>query len=83
MQAIVTKFKGPTDTKGARIIATSYAGRTVFAYDHALDAHGNHVAAAAAHVRAKLGHHHGTPTLTSGELPDSGHAHVVTFTAGV
>ncbi len=46
-QAITTKYLSPTNTKGARIRATSASGisKTV-AYDHALDAEGNHLAAA-------------------------------------
>jgi len=82
MQAIKTKFAGPTDTLGARIIATSYYGRTVFAYDYALSAGENHVAAAAAHVAARMGPR-GPYAITSGELAGGEHAHVVAVTVGV
>jgi hypothetical protein len=82
MEAIRTKFAGPTDTRGARIIATSHYGRTVFAYDHALSAGENHAAAAAAHVSARL-RPRGSFALTSGSLPDGSHVHVVACTVGV
>jgi hypothetical protein len=36
MQAITTRFHGPTDTQGARIIARAYAGTRIYPYDHAL-----------------------------------------------
>lgn len=45
-QAIVTKYHGPTNSTGARISATAYAGRIYWHYDHALDAPENHRAAA-------------------------------------
>lgn len=48
MQAITTKFLTVTDTKGARIKATAEAGSVTVSYDHALNAEGNHVAAAKA-----------------------------------
>jgi len=82
MQAIRTRFAGPTDTRGARIVATSHYGRTVFAYDYALSAGENHVAAAAAHVSARM-NPCGPYALTSGTLPDGSHAHVVAVTVGV
>lgn len=53
-QAIVTRYHGPTNTKGARISATASAGRVYVPYDHALNADGNHEAAATA-LCAKFG----------------------------
>jgi hypothetical protein len=35
MQAIVTRYLGPTNTKGARIVAECDAGRRVVSYGHA------------------------------------------------
>ena len=81
MQAIRTKFAGPTNTRGSRIIATSHYGRTVFAYDYALSAGENHAAAAAAHVSSRM-NPRGPFTLTSGELAAGEHAHVVAVTVG-
>jgi hypothetical protein len=37
MQAIVTKYIPPTDTKGPRIKATAMAGSVIIRYDHELD----------------------------------------------
>lgn len=47
-QAIVTRYHGPTNTRGSRISATAEAGRIYVAYDYALDATENHAAAARA-----------------------------------
>ena len=54
LQAITTKYFGPTDTRGSRFIATCKAGRKTVSYDYSLDAIGNHIAAANA-LREKLG----------------------------
>lgn len=82
MQAIRTKFAGPTDTRGSRIVATSHYGRTVTSYDHALSAGENHAAAAAAHVSQRMDPR-GPYALTSGELAAGECAHIVSVTAGV
>jgi len=48
MQAIVTKYLGPTNTRGALIKATAEAGATYLSWDYALDTSANHRAAAVA-----------------------------------
>jgi hypothetical protein len=46
--AIVTKFLGPTNTRGSRVKATTPSGQSVtIDWDHALDSEGNHNRAAA------------------------------------
>ena len=45
-QAITTTFKGPTDYRGARIIARADAGRITVPYNHGLSAAQNHQSAA-------------------------------------
>jgi hypothetical protein len=45
-QAIVTRYKGPTDASGSRIVASCEARRMIIPYDHSLDIQGNHAAAA-------------------------------------
>lgn len=77
MQAIRTKFAGPTDHKGSRIIATSYKARTVVAYDHELSIEDNHRRAAELHA-VKAWTLDGTAQLAHGTLPDGSHAHVLT-----
>lgn len=47
-QAIVTRCLGPTNTLGARIVATAEAGRIVVPWDHACGVFDNHAAAARA-----------------------------------
>lgn len=48
MQTIETKYHGPTDTRGSRISATASGRRerVWVSYDNALNAEGNHMAAA-------------------------------------
>jgi|SRR5882757_684953 len=46
MQAIETKYIGPTNTKGSRIKATAWAGSVTVPYDHSLSLDSNHRAAA-------------------------------------
>jgi hypothetical protein len=76
MQAIRTVFKGPTNTRESRIVATSYKARTVYPYDHELSAEDNHARAAELHA-AKSWRTDAPVRLTAGTLPDGSHAHVV------
>lgn len=80
MQAIVTRFLGPTERTGARIIATCDAGRIVRPYMYASTREDNHVSAARA-LAQKLGwtsEFYGR--IVSGELPGSkGYVHVFTL----
>jgi len=45
MQAITTKYLGPTNTKGSRIKASCEAGSITVSYDHELSHCDNHDAA--------------------------------------
>jgi len=45
-QAITTKYFGPTNIKGSRIIATSQAGRVIMDCDMTMSIDDNHAAAA-------------------------------------
>jgi hypothetical protein len=71
MQAIMTTYKGPTDSKGARIIAKADAGRVTVAWDHSLGILENHTAAAAA-LAGKLGW---TGAMVAGSIGE-GYVHV-------
>ncbi len=66
-QAIVTKYHGPTNTRGARISAQSAGGRVSVSYDHELTSGQNH-AKAAATLAAKLGW---SGRMVGGGSPDS------------
>jgi len=46
MQAIRTRYHGPTNTKGSRLSAQCEAGRIYVPYDHTLGLSENHEAAA-------------------------------------
>lgn len=46
MQAIITRYHGPTDRKPSRIGAHCNGGRLHVPYDHALTPEGNHLLAA-------------------------------------
>lgn len=69
--AIVTRYIGPSDTRGGRIVAISGAGRgnsrVVVSWDHALDIVENHEHAARFLAR-RLGYT--DPTMVV-ELPDT------------
>lgn len=72
-QAIQTTYKGPTNARGSRIIAVCDAGRITVSYDHALNADGNHRAAALA-LCAKL--QWDSAGLVGGALKDGSRAFV-------
>jgi hypothetical protein len=74
MQAIRTQYKGPTDHKGSRIIATSFKCRTVMPYDHELDLDANHERAAVLHAAKAWSR---PVRLKAGTLPDGSVAHVI------
>ena len=70
MQAIITKFLGPTNRHGARIKATCQAGSITIPWDYGLGGDSNHDAAAKA-LRAKLGWNRASyATMVRGALPD-------------
>ena len=77
MQAIRTRYKGPTDTRGSRIIATSYKCRTIMPYDHELNIDVNHERAAALHAGKAWPAFGYALTLKAGTLPDGSQAHVI------
>jgi len=54
MQAIVTKYLGPTNCRGGRVVAWCEAGRIVVGWNHAIGIPENHEGAARALVK-KLG----------------------------
>ncbi len=56
MQAIETKFLGPTNFRGARIKATADAGSITIPWDHAMNVEDNHRAAIRAFVE-RMGWH--------------------------
>lgn len=84
MQAILTKYHGPTGYRGSRISAQANSGRIYLPYDHALNIDGNHLAAATAYAN-KLGWLAGTPDkptrqrfeLLSGTIHTGDHVHVL------
>ena len=66
-QAIVTKYHGPTNTRGSRISASAGAGRVSVGYDHRLNQEQNHAAAA----RALAEKMEWSGELAQGGMPDS------------
>jgi hypothetical protein len=69
MQAIITKYFGPTNSRGSRIKATCAAGSVTISYPHELSGQACHRAAADALVQ-KMGWndaHYGG--LLGGQLP--------------
>ena len=85
-QAVVTKFLGPTNTRGSRVNAKCAAGSLTVSWDHALSVDGNHASAAKALVE-KLGWtcksaEGYTGVWVAGGLPDQT-GNVFTFLHGV
>lgn len=77
MQAIITKYRGATNTRGSHIVATAAAGRVTMPYDHALDLEANH-AAAANKLMAKLEWTQtGIQIAGTGCLPCGNYCHVL------
>jgi hypothetical protein len=77
MQAIQTKFLGPTNHRGSRIKATCEAGSITVPWDHGADIDANHgyVAMMLAQKLGWTGDEYGE--LKSGCLPNNaGYAHV-------
>ena len=73
MQGIVTKYHGPTDTRGARISATSAGGVRIYRpLDYAVDADANH-REAARQLCVKLGW---SGQMIGGTIPGGGMAWV-------
>lgn len=65
-QTIVTKYRGPTNTRGSRFYASCDAGKLSIPYDYSLSATQNHEAAAEALAR-KLDWQ---GRMVGGSLPD-------------
>jgi hypothetical protein len=52
-QAIVTKYHGPTNSRGSRISATAEGGRVSMPYNSALSSERNHAVVAEALIRKR------------------------------
>ena len=74
MQAIETRYIGPSNVKGARIVARCDAKRIIVGWDHSLNSEDNHRAAARKLI-LQLGWH---GRWVSGAIPSlpSGYVHV-------
>jgi hypothetical protein len=72
-QAILTRYLGPTNKLGARVVAKTEGKRIVLFWDYTLDGEGNY------HRAAKLlaGHLGWTGRLVGGSLPGCQHAFVI------
>lgn len=68
MQAIITKYLGPTDHRGARIKAIADAGSVMVHWDHALNVEDNHQRAATA-LAEKFRWLTNTTRLAGGGMP--------------
>jgi hypothetical protein len=77
MQAITTRYRGPTDTKGSSIRASCDGGSASVSYDSAFDTDANHYAAVKK-LCDKLGWD--AARFFGGNLPAGGVAWVPVFT---
>lgn len=71
---VITSYRGPTNTKGSRIIARSEHTKITIPYDHDLGIAENHRQAAET-LRQRLNYPEAAVML-SGELPNGDYAHV-------
>lgn len=78
MQAIQTKYFGPTNTRGSRIKASAAAGSRTFPYNHAWNLEKNHYVAAEQLVKDCGWDQDGYGHLVSGCLADGSFVHVLT-----
>jgi hypothetical protein len=79
MQAIETKFLGPTNYRGSRVKAIAQAGSVTVPWDHALSTEANHDAAARALILRW--DWHGT-WVRGGRADGKGNVYVCTRRAG-
>jgi hypothetical protein len=75
MQAIQTKYIGPTNTRGSRYKAWCDAGSLTVPADYSLEPEDNHRAVAHA-LRDRLKWNDRSGRLVSGSLPNGDYAHV-------
>jgi hypothetical protein len=52
-RAVTTRFAGPTDASGARVIVRSVKGTKTYPWQHELDTYANHESAARAAARSQ------------------------------
>jgi len=76
MQAIKTRYRGATNHRGSRIIATAQAGKVTVPWDYEHDTEDNHKLAATA-LCDKL---QWTGNLATGCLPSGDYVYVFTTT---
>ena len=74
MEAIKTRFLGPTDTKGARIKASWSKGNLTIPYPYEMDRQGGHQQAARLLFSRDFG---GNIVFATGHLPDGTYVHVM------
>lgn len=76
MQAIVTKYHGPTNTRGSRVSAEAQATKIYLTWDDALSSEKNHEAAAVAYIRKMNWENRAREGIAHGVLPNGDHVHV-------
>lgn len=79
MQAIITKYLGPTNSRGSRIVAKCWAGKVTVPWDYRLEVRENHEAAAKALIE-ELVQSYSVPwdIVAAGNMPDGpGYAFII------
>ena len=71
-QAIITKYLGPTNTRGSRVKATAAAGSVILEWDNAVNAETNHEYAA----NALCAKYKWAGGYIGGQLPNGDHVFV-------
>ena len=69
-RAFTTRYAGPTDTKGSRIVVRSVKGTKTYPWHHEIDAFANHEGAARAAARSQFLGDSTEADVPSAQLPD-------------
>lgn len=77
MQALVTTYVPPTNTKAQKIKVTTASGSKSYSWDHSVDAHANHKQAAIAHAKSLGWVKAGDKIVFGGNPKDSGYTGVI------
>lgn len=85
MRALITKFVGPTNTKGSRIQVKGWMNSAYYAWDHSLSVEENHAIAAGHYVfdlnKGRDGDYKWS-IVSGGAMPDaSGYAFIIGLNA--
>lgn len=81
-QAIETKYLGPSNHRGARVVAKAYAGRVAIPWSYELDTDENHLKAATALANKYGWLNRGERLIGGGNAAGTGNVYVIVNAEG-